>query len=155
MIPALYGHQEIARLWYPLLLQSARQTHSVHPAPFDSGSKVLSVNQDIAHPVQERNSSLTARKSCLSILVMIFELYQNPKHGHVLRDKSSSTSVSCSAWTIEYSFDTLCRLLARAALSLSELYVFILARGVVRGRVMVEEAADEETDETTTDMSVQ
>jgi hypothetical protein len=53
---------------------------------------------------------------------------------------------------MEYSFDTEWRLLARAARSLSEVYVLILGRAVVRGRVIVEDEADDETDETTTDM---
>ena len=55
---------------------------------------------------------------------------------------------------MEYSFDTEWRLLARAARSLSEVYVLILGRAVVRGRVIVEDEADDETDETTTDMGV-
>jgi hypothetical protein len=55
---------------------------------------------------------------------------------------------------MEYSFDTLCRLLARAARSLSELYGFIRAKEVVSGSVIVEDEAEEETDVTTTDISV-
>jgi hypothetical protein len=48
---------------------------------------------------------------------------------------------------MEYNFDTLCRLLARAALSESEEKALILGRGVVvNGRVMVDEEADEETE---------
>lgn len=48
---------------------------------------------------------------------------------------------------MEYSFDTLCRLLARAALSESDDQVLILALGVVvNGSAIVDDEADEETE---------
>jgi hypothetical protein len=48
---------------------------------------------------------------------------------------------------MEYSFDTLCRLLALAALSESDENALIRGRGVVvRGRVIVDEEAEEETE---------
>lgn len=54
---------------------------------------------------------------------------------------------------MEYNFDTLCRLLARAALSASDVKILILGRADVSGSVIVDEEADEDTDvETTTDM---
>jgi hypothetical protein len=47
---------------------------------------------------------------------------------------------------MEYSFDTLCRLLARASRSPSAAKILILGRGDVRGKVIVDDEADDDTD---------
>jgi hypothetical protein len=62
--------------------------------------------------------------------------------------------VSCSACTIEYSFDTLCRLVARAVLSLSDENILIRCRvDDVNGSVIVDDEADDDTDvDMTTDI---
>ena len=61
--------------------------------------------------------------------------------------------MSCSSWTIEYSFETLCRLLARAARSASDVKILTRGREEESGSVIVDEEADDDTDvETRTDM---
>ena len=54
---------------------------------------------------------------------------------------------------MEYSFDTLCRLLARAARSVSDVKTLTLGREDVKGRFIVDDEADDDTDvERITDM---